>query len=140
MAEVLGTGKQRAGKNSRVSVGADDLTMAKWSVDSKADMGDTTNFESGGFDEGITEILSADISFGGNWDAGDNPFDDPPGLYPRDNLPDVSFYENTTDDVGWDFEFVRIRSARNGAEVRGLVTFEVSGSNQGEFASPTGSV
>lgn len=140
MAEILGTGKQRAGKNSRVNVGSDVLTFAKWSVDAKVDMGDTTNFESGGYDEGITEIYSADISFGGNWDAGDNPYDDPPGLYPRDDLADVVFHENVTDDVGWDFDYVRIRSARNGAEVRGLVTFECSGSNQGAFTYPVGSV
>lgn len=140
MAEILGTGKQRAGKNSRVSVNGDVLAFAKWNVDSKGDNLDTTNFTSEGYDEGILGIESADISFGGNWDAGENPYDDPPGLYPRDDLPDVLFYENVTDNVLWNFDFIRIRSARNGAEVRGLVTFECSGMNQGSFTDPTGSV
>jgi hypothetical protein len=140
MAQELGTGTQRAGKNSRVQVNAVNLNQASWNVDYQGGDGDTTNFESGGYEEGIACVLSASWSVDGNWDAGDNPFDDPPGLYVRDDLQDLYFYENVSDAVLWDFPYARVRSAKNGANVTGVVTFGSSGKNQGEFDLPTGSV
>ena len=132
--------KQRSGKNAAVSVQGSLLNFAKWSADVKGDRLDTVNFESGGVGEGIVGIEEVSTSFGGDWDAGDNPFDDPPGLYPRDDLPDVVFTENTTDNVFWNFDYMFIETARNSAEVRGKVSFETSGYSQGVYDTPTGSV
>lgn len=140
MAEILSTGKQRAGKGSRVSVGSENLAFAKWSTNYKGDDLDTVNFESEGYDEGILSVIGVEISFGGSWDAGNNPYDDPPGLFPRDDLTGLAFFENVTDNVGWEFPYARLRSANNGVEVKGLVSFDASGMSQGAFTPPTGSV
>lgn len=138
---LLGTGYQRSGKNSRVVVGGTTLNQSRFDVTLNGDDLDTTNFESGGYGEGILGIQECDASFGGDWDAGDNPIDangDPPGLYPRDDLADLQLYQNVTDATYWDFGYFRIRSARNGSEVRGKVSFECSGKSQGIFVLPTG--
>jgi hypothetical protein len=136
---------QRAGKTSRVLVGTSPLTFASWKSTVTGEDYPTVNFESYNvaddqtYDEGIIGPISADIQFGGDYDAGDNPYDDPPGLFPRDDLADVAFYTSRLDAVNWDFPFVRLRSADNGAEIRGKVTFSVSGKSQGRFLYPSGS-
>lgn len=140
MATILGTGKQRSGKNSRIKVAAQNLTFAKFSVTFKGDDLDTVNFESNGVDEGILGIIGAEYSAGGDWDAGTNPFDAPPGIYPRDDLATVKFYNNVADNTFWNFPYLRVRSAVNSSEVKGKVAFEWSGMNQGSFFNPTGSV
>lgn len=138
--QTLNTGYQRAGKNSRVQINATNLKKARWNVNENLEEIDTVNFESGGYDEGIGGISGCDWSLGGLWDANKNAFDDPPGLYPRDDLATLRFYENVTDNVRWSFTYARVRSATNGAEVRQGVTFESSGKSQGSFTRPTGSV
>lgn len=134
-------GKFRAAKNSRVKVNGTNLNKSVWDLTLKGDDLDTTTFESGGWEQGTIGINSIDFSYGANWDAGANNLDNPPGLYPRDDGPDHKFYENTTDNVFWDLPLVRILSAKNGAEVRGLVSFSTEGKMNGTGASlPTGSV
>ncbi len=140
MAQILGTGYQRSGKLSRVTADGSALVHSKWNANWQGDDLDTVNFESVGVDEGILGIEWVDLSFGGDWDAHDNPLDDPPGLFPRDDLPDLNFYVNTTDAVYWNFPYARLRSANNSTEVKGKVAFECSGKNQGDWNPPTGSV
>lgn len=144
--ELLGTGKQRAGKTSRVTVGALNLTFASWEASLTGDDLSTVNFESynvaaaNTYDEGILGVIGADLRFGGDWDAGTNPLGNPPGLYPRDDLATVAFFTSRLDVISWAFPYVRVRNATNGAAVKDKVTFAVSGKNQGIFTSPTGSV
>ncbi len=140
MAEILGTGIQRAMKNSRVSSQSTSLAFAQWDVTLTGDDLDTANFESEGLNEGILGFEGADWNCGGDWDAGTNPYDDPPGFYPRDDLNDLLFYENVTDAVLWDFPYARVRSSNNGGDIKGKVTFKASGKSQGPFNVPTGSV
>jgi hypothetical protein len=150
MAQPLGaaTGYQRSGKNSRVTFGGPLAALAhsKWQATWRGDDLDTTNFESGGKAEGILGIEDIGISFGGDWDARANPYENanagpsPPGLYPRDDLGNLYFWINKNDNTFWRFPVSRIRSAASGAEVRGKVTFEVSGFSQGGWFPPTGSV
>ena len=143
--ELLGTGTQRSGKASRITIGADILTFTNWKVDQQVNDLETTNFTSydettdASYGEGITGIDVCNITFGGAWDASANPYDDPPGLYPRDDLADVAFYTNIVDNVSWVFDYIRLRSTSNGAEVSGLVTFTCSGMSQGIYTQPTGS-
>ena len=77
--------KFRAGKTSRASVGATNLNLAEWSASYSAADLDTTNFEDGGYTTGLIGPYNLDWSLKGSWDAGQNPQDDPPGLYPRDD-------------------------------------------------------
>lgn len=144
--QLLVTGKQRAGKTSRVMTQGAALTYASWKADLKGADLETVNFESYNavalqtYGEGILGVLDADTSFGGDWDAGTNPLDNPPGLYPRDDLPTTLFYTSRIDVVFWSFPYMRLRSTSCGSEVKGKVTFSTSGHNQGPFTFPTGSV
>src|SRR5262245_30363426 len=111
-------GKMRSGKGSRISVGGQNLNLAEFTVERRGDDLDTVNFECEGEDQGIIGILSTDISARGDWDAGANPVDSPPGIYPRDDLANVKFFTNTSDGVFWGFDFMRVLSARNSSQVR----------------------
>lgn len=157
--QLLGTGSQRAAKASRVLVGSSALAFASWSANMSGPDLSTLNFQSfntaygtpmpggyGGesFSEGLYGALDCQLSCGGDWDASQNPLDLPtPGLYIRDDLEDLAFETNRIDVAGgvtpWAFPYARIRSAQNGAQVTGLVTFTVSGNNQGPFLGPIGS-
>lgn len=134
------SGLPRAGKGSRVSVNGTNLNLAEWDVDMSSDDLDTTTFESGGMEEGTVGIQVAKWDMKGRWDASKNFFDSPPALYPQDSFPNLQFYENVSDNVYWMFPFARILSSKNGATVRGLVTFEASGKSNSSFMTPTGSV
>ncbi len=146
IAQIIGTGKQRAAKTSRVTVGGTALTFASWESALTGEDYVTTNFESyvaavdSTFDEGILGPIGCDIKFGGDWDAGKNPLDPPPGLYPRDDLAALLFYTSRLDVVFWNFPFARLRSATNGGEIAGKVTFAAAGKSQGRFFTPSGSV
>lgn len=134
-------GKQRAGKNSRVQIAGTNLRHANWKANYKGDDLDTTNFESAGLEQGTIGVIVIEWSTGGDWDASINSYDSPPGLYPRDDLGTVKFFENVTDNVGWTITANRVLSAENGAEVKGKVTFNSSGKSQGSGVTvPTGSV
>lgn len=157
--QLIATGYQRAAKASRVLVGPTVLAFASWSANvSGADL-PTLNFQSfdtaynvlaGGesFDEGLYGALKCDWSCGGDWDAAANPVDDianVPGFYIRDDLTNLTFEPNRLDVANsgvtpWFFGYARVRSAQNGGQVTGLVTFTASGINQGPFSYPIGSV
>lgn len=144
--QLIGTGSQRAGKASQVLILGVPLSFASWNADVSAADLPTPNFESYDlatdtlFDEGLNAVLTCNVTFGGDWDAGLNPLDEPPGLYPRDDLATVVFMVNQTDATNWAFPYVRLRSAKSAAAVGSLVTFECGGKNQGSFTYPTGSV
>jgi hypothetical protein len=139
---LLGTGHQVSGKNSAVEVNNVFLNFAKFDVTYKGDDQDTTNFQSQGYGEAILGLQQCDISFGGLWDASpNNPFGNPPGLYPRDDLSAVLLYPSyipALQGVYWDFPYMRVRSAHNSAEVKSAVAFDVSGMSQGPFQLPVG--
>jgi hypothetical protein len=145
MAQLLGTGKQRASKTSRVLVGATALTFSSWEAAMNYEDFPTTNFESfnvikgESFDEGIGGTLGCDLRFGGDWDAGTNPLG-PPGLFPRDDLASLSFFTSRLDAILWSFAFARLRSATNSAQIGQKVAFNCGGKSQGNFNFPTGSV
>jgi hypothetical protein len=155
MAQILGTGLQRAGRNSRISCEGQNLNLTKWDVGWTVGDEDTTNFGSQTAvigatlgsniymsSEGIFTISDFEWSLSGLWDAGANPVDitSVPGIFPRDDLANLLFFVTT---VGvapdWDFEYARVRSSKNGTEVKGTVSFEASGKNQGLVSIPTGS-
>jgi hypothetical protein len=145
--QLIGTGKQRASKTARILVGATALAFASWNLPLTGEDFPTVNFESynvaagQSFREGILGDIGVDnATFGGDWDAGANPLGAVPGLYPRDDLANVSMYTSRLDVILWNFPYFRVRSATNGAQVGQKVTFQAGGSNQGPFTYPTGSV
>jgi hypothetical protein len=143
----LGTGAQRAAKGSAVLVGGTlgtALAFSAWSATESAQDLPTVNFTSFSsstnisYGEGTFGVSECQLQFGGDWDASANPMDDPPGIYVRDDLDGLVFMENVNDVIYWLFDYARLRSTTNGAEVRGLVTFNASGMSQGPYQRPSG--
>jgi hypothetical protein len=130
------TGAARSGKGSRISANGTNLNQSEWNTDFKGDDLDTTVFESQGYDEGTIGIEGVDWDFKGRWDAIQNFYNSPPGIFPQDQYPNLIFYESVSDNVFWLVTLARILSAKNGATVRGLVTFESSGKSNGSFVIP----
>lgn len=143
--QLLGTGYQRAGKASKITVTGQILAYSSYEANVEGQDLDTTNFESydatvdQSYEEGILGVLRCGLTYGGDWDAGLNPLDEPPGLYPRDDLDTLALFTNVNDATYWYFPYSRIRTAVNGSAVRDKVTFRVTGANQGTFTFPTGS-
>ncbi len=140
MAEVIGTGIQRSGKNSAISAQSTLLALTKFNVVEEGQDLDTGNFESAGLGEGILGFTFLRWTLGGAWDAGTNPDDDPPGLYPRDDLPNLILTLNVADTTAYEMPFARVRSSTVGTDAKGLVTFDAAGMSQGDYAIPSGSV
>ena len=144
--ELLNTGYQRAGKASQINADNTELAFGSWDVTIDGQDLETTNFESytlatdTTYREGILGAIVANLRYGGDWDAHANPLDDPPGMYPRDDFPNLEFVVNQGDATQWTFDYSRIRSSVSGATWDGLVTFEVTGMSQGGFDMPAGSV
>lgn len=63
-----------AGFNSRVQIGGVNFNVDKWSVTPQIGDIPSTNFESGGYEEGITGNSVAEIEFSGFYDEGNPPF------------------------------------------------------------------
>lgn len=133
--------KSLPGKGSGITVQGIALCFARWEVTGRADDLDTTCFEDVGVETGIIGVVGCDLTASGNWDATRNPMDNPPGIYPRDDLPSVQCYEARALPaiLPWSFPKFRVLSARNSAEARGLVAFEFSGKANGFFSQPIGS-
>lgn len=133
-------GKWRAGKNTRISVGSQNLALASYDLtDSGADI-DTTNTESNGVTEGIIGPENLDWNSGGKWDAGQNPLDNPPGMYPRQDGENLSFYTSQTDNVFYNLPFFRCHQATLRMTVQGGVDISARGKNQGSYSRAQGSV
>lgn len=153
--QILSTGKQRAGRVSRISVGGTSLCFASWENVMSAEDYPTVNFESYNsgdaetYDEGLHGPIVCNSRFGGDWDAGTVPLGPtgfpstsatPPSLYPRDDLANLIMIPNrvdgTTTPFVWTFPYFRVRSATNSTDVRGKVLFNAAGMNQGRFTFP----
>ena len=131
-------GLQRSGKNSRVTVGGTPVNKITWEATWKGDDLDTVTFEDEGLETGLIGVEVVEYSMGGDWDAGANNLDSPPGLYPSSDLDTVELFENVSDNVGWEFPVSRVLSSKNGAKVRETVKFESSLKSNGAFTAPTG--
>lgn len=132
-------GHFRSGKNSRVGANGTNLNMAEWTAKEKFDDLDTNTFESMGFDQGTVGLAGVELGIRGNWDAGKNIYDSPPGLFPQDMYPNLSLFASISDNFPWLFPLARILSSDNGSQVKGLVTIAVSGKSNGPYSRPTGS-
>lgn len=125
------------GNGARCQVGSPLTTLfvKEANVDLHGDDLDTTNFESAGYDCGTTGIEGCSIETRGDWDAALNRFDQPPGLFIRDDLPQ-RYYINTSDGHYWDYTYTRILSAKTAIPTRSLISFDWSSKSNGPFSLP----
>lgn len=143
MPAIIGTGTQRAAKTSRIQIASQHLAFGSFDVKVQGADLSTVNFESYNaitgetYAEGILGVLSSDFSFGGAWDAGMKPTGTPPGLYPRDDLANVTLTTARVDGTAWTYPYSRIRGTSQGSTVENLVLFDVNDAkNQGRFTFP----
>lgn len=146
-------GKFRAGKAGRIKFNGTYCTLMAWSVDESGGDLDTTNFEnytteygvdSNGigrsFEQGLVGVEVASFSCEGNWNAAQNPFDNPPAIYVRDDGPEMFLFINRTDNTFYRFYATRILAANVRTDAKGLVSFRFNGKSQGPYLRPTGNV
>lgn len=132
--------KSRAGYLGRVQAAGVNLKLQKWSVKDHSEDQDTTNFESGGYIEGIGGVTGADVSFSGDWDAGKNPYDNPPALIPGTVIANCYLYINKLETQYYLFGGLRIIDCTVETQVPGKATYSVNAKSDGTFTRPTGSV
>lgn len=124
----------RSGKTSAASVQGTTLANTDWSIKYNGQDLDTTNFESDGYEEGLTGILSASWTLKGSWDSGSDPTSDPPGLYPRDDGVDMTLTPSTLGGRTYSLSSWRCMDTDISTNVRGVVQYNSSGKNQGTFS------
>lgn len=132
--------KARAGFLGRVKATGVNLKLNKWSVTPRSEDIDTTNFESGGYEEGIGGVVGADVTFEGLWDAGQNPYDNPPLLVPGTIITNVYLYINKNETQFFLFPSLRIIQAPVNVDVPGKSTYSITAKSDGSFTFPSGSV
>jgi hypothetical protein len=133
--------KFRAGKTGRITVGASVLSSLEWSTKFYGDKLDVANFESNGMHLWLIGLEGADWSMKSNWNAAQNSFDDPPGLFPRDDGSEqITMYTKVADNVFASFPTWACFNSTITNTVSGLVTFDCDGAGQDDFNVPTASV
>ncbi len=145
-------GNFRSGKGARISVAGLPLTQAVWEVHETGVKLPTNNFEcfttalgstgNGGgrsFTQGLIGFETATGKCTGNWNQAINPFDDPPGLYNRDDGPLIVCMFNVIDENNYEFpETLLYDCADVKCNCEGLISYDFAWENQGEYARPQG--
>ena len=132
----------KPGKRGRVTIGTVQQTVRhifakEFTVDNSGEDLDTTNFESGGFDEGVLGIELLAFAFKGDWRPERNYLMNPPGLFPRDDLANVKLFPSTDDLANfWDIPCARVLKAHQTCPVKGVVSFDVDLKSNGKFVRP----
>lgn len=127
-------------KNARVSVGNTNLFAMKWSINTKVDELDVSNFEGQGYAQWIGGLLDADISVDCVWDANQNPTGNPPNLIPGQLVSTVKFYADWRGlgpfgaGEAWTFPSLLITALNQETEVRSFIKYSWTAKN----ASATG--
>jgi len=129
------------GKNARVQVGAGPTIMKKsdWTNTLSGEDADDTNFESGGNEEGQVGITRIEWTLKGNWDLAANPYDNPPGFYPRNDLATLKFFPSQSNTGIFNLlPLARVLSTAVNCNVKQNVTVDASGRSQGPYTLATG--
>lgn len=126
----------RSGKTGSVEVASTTLSLSNWRVAYTGANLETTNFESDGYYTGITGILKCAWDVKGDWDANQTPYTDPPGLFPRDDGTNMILTTSTLDGTSFSFDDWICDSSTVEVTTVGKVTFDASGTSNGEFGTP----
>lgn len=127
-------------KNSKVRIGGITLTANSWSVEPTAARLKTTNFESGGFETGITGIRNIKFTIELDDDAAQNTFDIPIQVGTISTSP-LLLYENAGSPVSgpfWSITNPHFETMPMKAGVEDTMKNTYSGSGNGQWIYPTG--
>lgn len=137
---AYGDAQFRSGKNSRISVNGDILAHSDWNQNYNGDRLDTRNFESQGWNEGLIGFRVTEWGTKGLWNAVDNMYDDPPGLYPRDDGTNMVCTPSTSEVIIWTLTDWLCDRSNMSTSATGLVQVDASGTSQGQPTPPSGSI
>lgn len=127
-------------KNAKVRYGGTTITANSWSVEPSAARLKTTNFESGGFETGITGIRNITFTIELDDDAAQSLFDVPvtAGLIATSNL---LLYVNSPSGLTgpfWSIAGAHFTSLPMKAQVEDTMKVTITGSGNGQWTYPTG--
>ncbi len=135
----MAAGVPMAAKFDQVRIGVTAYYAQEWEVTDETNFDDTTNFEGSGFGEQVACIKRARIRINGWWDAGANPFDNPPNIKSGNRLATVKLYlGGVNSSVFWSFPFVDVVSSVHGGRVDQKINLTLELMSFGPFTAPTG--
>lgn len=112
-----------AGKSASLTIGATAQPMTDWTLDTKEEAVDTTNFTSGGYQESVGGINSADITCTG-------PYDGTSGV----TMGTAASFVLATGGGGPSFTVTaRVTSVNVSTNVRGVATVSITAQSTGSF-------
>jgi hypothetical protein len=123
----------------RVSIGGTILNVLGFSPTLRGEDHDTTNSESLA-PEGTVGWVDIEVKLEMNWDAGLNPMDSPPSLYPGAILNNVIGFINQLDNTFFNMGQARVIDAEIPIRIRDLIKYNVTLRGHGTWINPTGSV
>ncbi len=129
-------GSFRAGKTSRITAGGTALTRNTYRVTHSGTREMTTNFECNGFRQAVLGDEGLDWTISGDWDADQNPVDDPPGFYPREDGANLVIYTRVSDGDNYNMPIYFVTSGELSSSATGKVSVSATGASQGTFTIP----
>jgi len=134
-------------KYARVQLSGVNMFALKWTITTKTDALDVTNFEGNGYAAYIGGILDADVSCDCIFDSAQAPMVNPPNIVPAALLGNgltgagssVKFYLDRTGAAYagfWSFSQLLIETVNMDTEVRGFIRFTFTAKNNGVYAFP----
>ncbi len=112
------------------------LTAKKWQVTPKVDALDITNFEGNGFADWIGGIIECDGTVDFDWDSADDPYANPPSIFPGSIGGHLELFTSGLASPSWDFPSILIVEVPQTGEVRGLLTGSMTFKSKGTFTLP----
>lgn len=127
-----------SGKNGKVTVNGTELLITGWKVEPEAERHDVTHTGSSGFGNIITSIKRAKFTIEMNWNAQQNPLDDPPNLVEGATITNVKCYLDGLTSPFWLFSSAKVLTNPVESKVGDVTKITVNCESDGSYTRPTG--
>lgn len=131
-------GTPLSGTDGRMQINGVNLNVEEWDGEETVHDEDTTSFEDGGYETGVTSTRVFDFSGKGYWDAAVNPHSNPPNLIAGQTLTNCRMYVSKASNLFANVPSARCLRIKITNKVKGRVDFEFSAKSQGSFTLPGG--
>lgn len=137
-------------RNARIILNSTSFPGLKWTINTRVDEIDTSNFETRGYTDYTAGLWDADVSFDLIHPGGASPV--LAGLYPGATVTDCRFYldyaalpplnvytaasDGNASTRYFQFAYLLVTSMSIDAEVRSFVRVSVTAKNKGQFTFP----
>jgi hypothetical protein len=127
-----------AAYNARVRIGGVILCATKWEVSAETNLLEVFCFEAIGFSDYLAGMRKAEYTLSGWYDAQQNMWDPPVGLQDGAIISNVRLYDNGLNSPYWSFPTSIIRSAKQTADVKDFMRFDITGVAKLAYYYPSG--